>query len=253
MDIPREDPKYTKALAKVSDHMIDVRMLLKELALVDELKNATDGIICLRDILEGNRIMWRDFSDAMEEALSSLSSPMEMERFHSRRQSLREARAQNEHMLGQASSLQQKAYTNPEYLQDLVEFKQAQSNLMESHFARRQAEATSRQGNIIMFFTFMTIFFVSVTRVPKAKLSQRNSIDLQNVHSSLSLMATFFTLNVTTFPKDDAGEVEFGLGYVCWNIGKLSHSVHSTKLLINLCQSSGASSSRRPSCWSRPS
>jgi hypothetical protein len=35
---------------------------------------------------------------------------------------------------------------------------------MESHFARRQAEATARQANVIMFFTFITIFFVSAAR-----------------------------------------------------------------------------------------
>ena len=105
MDIPREDPKYTKALAKVSDHMIDVRVLLKELALVDELKNATDGIIRLRDILEGHRAMWVDFSNARE-----------IEPFHMHRQPLEEARAQNGHMLGQTRTLEQKAYFNLEYV-----------------------------------------------------------------------------------------------------------------------------------------
>jgi hypothetical protein len=58
-------------------------------------------------------------------------------------------------------------------------------------------------------------------------------MDLHYSQSSLSLIATFFSLNVNIFPKNDAGEVEFGLGYICWNIGKLSCCFHSLKLMIN--------------------
>jgi hypothetical protein len=85
--------------------MIDVRMLLKELALVDELKNATDGIIRLREILEGNRRMWGKFLD---------STMLEVFRMH--RHPLLEALAQNEHMLGQTRTLEQKAHFNLEYV-----------------------------------------------------------------------------------------------------------------------------------------
>lgn len=46
-------------------------------------------------------------------------------------------------------------------LEQLLDFKQKQSNVMEAHFSRRQAESAARQGNIIMLFTMMTILFVS--------------------------------------------------------------------------------------------
>jgi len=129
VNVPRDDPKYTAALAKISDHMIDVGMILKELSLVDELKYATDGIIRLRDIIDSNRLMWRDFRDITDELM--LLAKLRAENDHpsgSLAESsinalklkygrlISEAMNQDEHMQNKTRTLEQKAYFNLAYV-----------------------------------------------------------------------------------------------------------------------------------------
>ncbi|USP74037.1 hypothetical protein yc1106_01311 [Curvularia clavata] len=86
-------------------------------------------------------------------------------------------------------------------IKDLFEFKQSLSNVLSSQFQLRQADASTRSGNIIMYFTMMTILF-----------------------SSLSFMAAFFALNIRSFPRNDQGDVELSMSYVASRIGKYIHT-----------------------------
>jgi hypothetical protein len=128
LDIPRDNPKYTDALAEISDHMMDMRMLLSELSLVDGLKYATDGVIRLRDVLQSNRLMWRSF----EESAEALSRPskyeehsqhLEFDPYRDRERRSREYRRlideaviRGEPMLDKTRTLEQKAYFNLQYV-----------------------------------------------------------------------------------------------------------------------------------------
>ena len=84
-------------------------------------------------------------------------------------------------------------------LTQLLDFKQKHANAIEARFAREQAEftagqarLTARQGETIMVFTIVTIFFLPI-----------------------SFIAAFFTINVVDYPKLTLGYVSkyvFGIG-----------------------------------------
>jgi Mg2+ and Co2+ transporter CorA len=57
---------------------------------------------------------------------------------------------------------QTSANTYPEQLQDLLNFKQQQANVLEARVNRNQAITSKEQNKIIMVFTIVTIIFVSV-------------------------------------------------------------------------------------------
>ncbi|KAL2429640.1 hypothetical protein ABEF95_008507 [Exophiala dermatitidis] len=74
--------------------------------------------------------------------------------------------------------------TTEKGINQLLNLKQKEANSLEARFARKSAEAATKQGNTILFFTIVTIIF-----------------------GSLSFITTFFALNVTAFPLDaDSGE-----------------------------------------------
>jgi hypothetical protein len=50
---------------------------------------------------------------------------------------------------------------NPIQLNELIDFKQKFSNILEARWARSMAEEASRQGNTLLVFTIVTIIFVS--------------------------------------------------------------------------------------------
>jgi hypothetical protein len=98
-------------------------------------------------------------------------------------------------------------------MSELFEFKQSLSNVFSSQFQLRQADASTRSGNIIMYFTMMTILFVSFPEF------LANSYSFNNFQSSLSFMAAFFALNVRSFPRNEEGDVELSMSYVTSRIG----------------------------------
>lgn len=74
-------------------------------------------------------------------------------------------------------------------INQLLNLKQKEANSLEARFARKSAEAATKQGNTVLFFTIVTIIF-----------------------GSLSFITTFFALNVTAFPLDpSSGEPVWGL------------------------------------------
>jgi hypothetical protein len=85
-----------------------------------------------------------------------------------------------------------------EALNHLLDLKQKQANALEARLARIGVESGAKQANTIMVFTVATIVF-----------------------GSLSFVAAFFALNVTTFPKlADGTTTSWSLGHlVGWVLG----------------------------------
>uniref|UniRef100_A0A093V039 Ankyrin repeat domain-containing protein 50 n=1 Tax=Talaromyces marneffei PM1 TaxID=1077442 RepID=A0A093V039_TALMA len=74
-------------------------------------------------------------------------------------------------------------------LKDLLDLKQKQANVSEARTQGKQAAETARQGQTLMLFTIITVFFLP-----------------------LSFMSSFFALNVDEFVRNSDGT--FGLRYV---------------------------------------
>lgn len=94
-------------------------------------------------------------------------------------------------------------------LNHLLDLKQKQSNVWEARSAREGAEETSRQGNVMVVFTMVTIIFLP-----------------------LSFMASFFALNVAEFPSDDRGDVNWPLHQVASLLFGLSFAVSIPFILM---------------------
>ncbi|KAH7370046.1 hypothetical protein BKA65DRAFT_10708 [Rhexocercosporidium sp. MPI-PUGE-AT-0058] len=74
-------------------------------------------------------------------------------------------------------------------LNDLLDLKQKQANVSEARSQRQQAQETARQGQTLMLFTVITVFFLP-----------------------LSFLTTFFQLDISDYVRN--GEGQLGLGYV---------------------------------------
>ncbi|EXJ78862.1 hypothetical protein A1O1_09264 [Capronia coronata CBS 617.96] len=97
-------------------------------------------------------------------------------------------------------------------INQLLNLKQKEANSLEARFARKSAEAATKQGNTVLFFTIVTIIF-----------------------GSLSFITTFFALNVTAFPLDpDSNEPVWGLKSVIGLIIGLSLGLSIPFILMAL-------------------
>lgn len=77
-------------------------------------------------------------------------------------------------------------------IRDLLDLKQKHANAFEARFARDQAAGTRRQGMTLQVFTIATVVFLP-----------------------LSFIASFFAINVESFPHDPrTGQPQMSLGYV---------------------------------------
>jgi len=76
--------------------------------------------------------------------------------------------------------------------------------------ARRQAEETARQGNVILLFTVVTVVFVSEP-TPSALPSPLT------VQLPLSFITSFFTVPIAAFPYNDKDKMPVGfvLAIIC--------------------------------------
>ncbi|KAK0101622.1 hypothetical protein ONS95_006785 [Cadophora gregata] len=74
-------------------------------------------------------------------------------------------------------------------LNDLLDLKQKQANVSEARSQRQQAQETARQGQTLMLFTVITVFFLP-----------------------LSFLTTFFQLDIADYVRN--GEGQLGLGYI---------------------------------------
>lgn len=99
-------------------------------------------------------------------------------------------------------------------MNELFDFKQSLSNILGSQFQLRQADASTRSGNIIMYFTMTTILFVSTLVLFTSHKATKY------LQSSLSFMAAFFAINIQSFPRNAQGDVELSMSYVTSRIGE---------------------------------
>jgi Mg2+ and Co2+ transporter CorA len=99
------------------------------------------------------------------------------------------------------------SHTNASYeaLNHLLDLKQKQANALEARLARIGVESGAKQSNTIMVFTVATIVF-----------------------GSLSFIAAFFALNVTTFPKQADGIT------TAWNLGHVVGYVAGLAIALSL-------------------
>jgi hypothetical protein len=103
-------------------------------------------------------------------------------------------------------------------INELFNFKQSFSTVLGAQFQLRQLDASNRSGNIIMYFTMMTILFVC-QQPSVGSLYQIRLTDKFGGQSSLSLVTAFMALNVRTFPHDEGGAVEWGFTFASSRIG----------------------------------
>ncbi|OJD31678.1 ankyrin repeat protein [Diplodia corticola] len=93
-------------------------------------------------------------------------------------------------------------------LEHLLDLKQKQANLWEARSSREGAEEAAKQGKTILVFTVVTIIFLP-----------------------LSFMASFFSLGVSIFPKQD-GENNLPLGWVAAFLFGISFAVSIPFILL---------------------
>ncbi|KAI9367001.1 hypothetical protein BJX61DRAFT_547923 [Aspergillus egyptiacus] len=91
----------------------------------------------------------------------------------------------------------------------LLDLKQKQANALEARFAREGSEQTRRQGNIMLYWTTITIVFLP-----------------------LSFLSSFFSLDVAEFPKGATGETEWPLQRVSGYLFGASFSLIIPLLII---------------------
>lgn len=87
-------------------------------------------------------------------------------------------------------------------LNHLMDLQQKQASVWEARSTREGARATSKQGNVMVIFTMVTIIFLP-----------------------LSFMASFFALDIAEFPADDAGQTNWPLHRVCALLFGISFAV----------------------------
>ena len=87
-------------------------------------------------------------------------------------------------------------------LNHLMDLQQKQASVWEARSTREGARATSKQGNVMVIFTMVTIIFLP-----------------------LSFMASFFALDIAEFPADEAGQTNWPLHRVCALLFGISFAV----------------------------
>jgi hypothetical protein len=87
-------------------------------------------------------------------------------------------------------------------LNHLLDLQQKQATVWEARSTREGARATSRQGNVMVIFTMVTIIFLP-----------------------LSFMASFFALDIKEFPADENGQTNWPLHRVCAYLFGVSFAV----------------------------
>ncbi|KAL2869912.1 uncharacterized protein BJX67DRAFT_378956 [Aspergillus lucknowensis] len=93
----------------------------------------------------------------------------------------------------------------------LLDLKQKQANALEARFAREGSEQTRRQGNIMLYWTTITIIFLP-----------------------MSFLSSFFTIDISEFPKDASGDTAWPLRRVSGYLFGLSFALIIPLLIIGL-------------------
>ncbi|KAG7005734.1 DNA damage response [Physcia stellaris] len=181
-----------ESLKEIKDIRDEIRMIIKilkdqamSLAEMDHLLENLDEVTQSRrvsslrllepvkDSYRSHRVTRHSFSAAMESA-RGMVEPVE--------NISQEGRSKLDINIWEFEKMLRDADAVEDALNHLLDLKQKQANAMEATYARLAAVATGKQGKTILFFTFVTILF-----------------------GSLSFVAAFFALNVGSFPKGPDG------------------------------------------------
>ncbi|KIW80447.1 hypothetical protein Z517_07063 [Fonsecaea pedrosoi CBS 271.37] len=157
--------------------------LEKEIALLEEIKDIRDELNILRSICTDQ--------DVVLKTLSKLATR--------RKYSKAKGVVANDHILdyyrqrsnietriARIEKMQRDIRTAYDAMNHLLDLKQKDANILEAVEARKQAEATTKQGRTIMVFTIVTIIFLP-----------------------MSFLASIYALNVQSFPHDQSDNVSY--------------------------------------------
>ncbi|KAH8690561.1 hypothetical protein BGW36DRAFT_57335 [Talaromyces proteolyticus] len=169
----------------------DLRKLFdisEETKLVKEIKDIRDELHIISTILEDQETVLVDMEEAIQAMKARKTEGVEQKKlqtassYHSLPERVRMHKAVVQGLDKQA----EKTYVA---LKDLLDLKQKQANVSEARTQGKQAAETARQGQTLMLFTVITVFFLP-----------------------MSFMSSFFSLDIAEFVRNSDGALS--LGYV---------------------------------------
>ncbi|EXJ84037.1 hypothetical protein A1O3_04704 [Capronia epimyces CBS 606.96] len=205
-ELPKPKPKQKEAQQsenRILNRLFDIQ---REIALLDEAKDVHDELRMILRIVGEQKQVMEDWSEILTPTASP-ESRRTGERMRNRH--LTGGSIGSDHMMESAdgasvsarrfspTDVAEEAYATihsnlkdftrmldhvtaaEQGINQLLNLKQKEANALEARFSRKSADAATKQGNTILFFTIVTIIF-----------------------GSLSFITSFFALNVTAFPLD---------------------------------------------------
>ncbi|KAF1808412.1 hypothetical protein P152DRAFT_220188 [Eremomyces bilateralis CBS 781.70] len=166
------------------DSLLDIGT---ETELLAEIKDIRDEINIIKMVLQHQVSVLPDLADFMFEELGGKKS---LEAFEIRKRSKDQLKIIDVHVkdLERMDKQAENIYTSLTHLLDL---KQKQANAFEARFAADRAISSARQGQTVMVFTIVTIIFLP-----------------------MSFIASFFTVDISNFPRNDDGSSAMTLDWV---------------------------------------
>jgi hypothetical protein len=145
-----EDENKAEAMAKPGVKTTDLdeyHNIATETDLLQEVKDICDELNILKTLAEDQEHVWRQASEALGDNKPTFSNnaPTEVKKTITG-------------MIHDAEVVQKSIDT-------LLDLKQKQANLTEAQWTRRQAQDTAKQTDTVVWFTVVTIIFVSCSRL----------------------------------------------------------------------------------------
>ncbi|KAH3988870.1 hypothetical protein HBI25_227450 [Parastagonospora nodorum] len=174
LDLDATNKYYQERKNTLLRNMLDIR---KEIEFLVEVKDIRDEINIILSVLH----VQQNVIGQMKALADPLLFPNEMT-----------AESLIETDIADFARLNEQARSIQDKLETLMDLKQKAANAWEAREARETAVAASKQGNIVLVFTVVTIIFLP-----------------------LSFMSAFFTIGISAFPKDRvSGETSWPMGLV---------------------------------------
>ncbi|CZT01292.1 uncharacterized protein RCO7_01996 [Rhynchosporium graminicola] len=187
----------SERLATGDNHTADLDMLFnisRETKLIKEIKDIRDELYIISTVLYDQERVLVDMDttvraikhgkidEAAESKENYSGSHQKARKYHSLVESVRRH-------IETVKGLDKQAEKTYLSLNDLLDLKQKQANVSEARSQRQQAQETARQGQTLMLFTVITVFFLP-----------------------LSFLTTFFQLDIADYVRNGQGQLS--LAYV---------------------------------------
>ncbi|OAL23957.1 hypothetical protein AYO20_10807 [Fonsecaea nubica] len=131
--------------------------LEKEIALLEEIKDIRDELNILRSICTDQDVVLKTLSKLATRGKDSKAKGVVA---NDRILDYYRQRSNIDTRIARIKKMQQDVRTAYDAMNHLLDLKQKDANILEAAEARKQAEATTKQGRTIMVFTIVTIIFV---------------------------------------------------------------------------------------------